>query len=83
MTLVVRGLEEHVGIRRNCEFLLLRIDANRECALRVPVRADPGEQLPADLERGLPVGRRLLGARERAGELANRRPVGHQSAAAM
>ena len=83
MTLVVRGLEEHVGIRRNCEFLLLRIDENRERALRVPVGADPGEQLPADLERGLPVRRRLLGARERAGERANRRPVGHQSAAAM
>ena len=47
----------------------------------MPVGTDPGEQLPADLESGLAVRRRLLGARKRAGDLANGLPVGHQPAA--
>ncbi len=83
MPFVVRGLEEHARARGDRELLLVRIDPKRECALSMSVGTDPREELAADLERRLAVGRRLLGAGERRRDRANRLPVRHQPARAM
>ena len=81
VAVVVRRLEVRVVCAQE-ERLLVGIHPHGERPLRDSIRAQPGEELPADLEGGLPVARRLLGARQGAGDLADRLPVGHQVPAA-
>ncbi len=63
MSVVVGGLEEHVRLGRDRKWLLVEVDPQGERTVRMPVGADPGEELAADLESRLTVGRRLLGFR--------------------
>jgi len=77
MAVVMRGLEVPVRRRLEEERQLAGVDPHGERALGRVVGAHPDEELALHLEAGLPVRRRLLGARERPGDLADDVPVGH------
>jgi hypothetical protein len=77
MAVVVRGLEVAVGRGLEEKRQFAGVDPHGERALGRVVGAHPDEELARHLEAGLPVRRRLLGARERRCQLTNRCPVGH------